>query len=193
METKEVLRLVKLFFVKENWGNGNRYVVNDTLALKFSGDQEAARFLVKVIRFWCDKQTIFCFDYRTKQENGKSVLLLENEWTFSLCSNGEMGTSCWRTSRILDKIFEDGKKFVALPFVGYSSTLRFNLLKDFAKNGRDSVLRLIKKEARKREVADRKAERKIAIQEATGQYCEAARALRKCGVNPARIKVSDSQ
>jgi len=157
------MQQVKQFFTKNVEGERVCYHLNTKIELQFGNDQEAARFLVEIIRFWRKKRDLFCNETTWKWEgegkDAKRVDLPEEEWCFSYKTPSTCG-SCVDSQEILDKIFGDRRKFNALPFITYHGdrqySFPFNLLKHFAENGHDSTDHLIEK--CKQEAARKKAE-----------------------------------
>jgi hypothetical protein len=163
---------VNELFVKKTEGDKTRFSINSELALRFNNEQEAAQFLVEVIRFWHKKCRLFCGDSTWKfvgDGNERTrVDLPEDEWGFDYKTPSDCG-GCVRGQEILDKIFGSRQKFNALPFVIFHGdrqySFRFELLKYFAENGLDSIVRLIedrkKEEARKQSEVKAERQRKL--------------------------------
>lgn len=161
------MQSISQLFTEKTEGERTSYHLNTELVLQFSGEQEAAQFLVEAIRFWRDKRELFCYDNAGKRWEGegkdaKKVGLPEEEWHFGYKTPSDC-RGCVSGQKLLDKIFGDRRKFNALPFVTYHGdrdySFSFDLLKHFAENGHDSTVCLI--EERKQEAARKKAEAEV--------------------------------
>jgi hypothetical protein len=156
----------KKFFVETGSGEEKRFVLNEKLSLSFKDDQEAARFLIEVIRAWHMKRGLFCgggntWEWKGEGKNQERVVLPEEKWGFSYKTPSTCG-GCVSGQKILDKIFGDRHKFNSLPFIKFHGdrqySFSFELLKHFAESGPEATTKLI--EERKREKARKEAEEK---------------------------------
>jgi len=150
---------VEKFFEKD----GKVYVPN--LEMEFHDLQEAAAFLVKIIRYWVKKTSLFCWDKTQQQQDGKVIDLPEDQWRFAYKTPSTCG-GCIRAQAILDGVFGSREDFNQLPFVHYHGerqySFEFEFLKYFAENGSQRTEQLI--EERRQEAAQKRAEAKIAYQ-----------------------------
>jgi len=119
-------------------------VINDDVKLDAMNVQEAANYLVEVIRFWRTRGGIFCVNEIDVRVEGRAVELPEDEWSF-MYKTPSTHDGCVRSQRILDKIFGGRWIFNALPFVRHEEdrvhTWKFGALKSFAEHGPDHVVK----------------------------------------------------
>ena len=67
----------------DGYNEGELACTMNDLILNFENDQDAAKFLVEVIREWKEKTYLSCSDHIYKYEQGKEKKLLpEEKWTF---------------------------------------------------------------------------------------------------------------
>lgn len=181
------MQSVNELFVEKGAGKEKSYPLNPELRLQFSGDQEAAKFLVEAFRFWRNKRGFFCHDVTEGWEGegaaGKKVDLPEDKWHFSYKTPSEC-SGCVSGQKILDKIFGDHYKFNALPFVTFEGqrvySFTFDMLKYFADNGLESTVRLIGD--RKREVARKESEARAEQQRKLREEQDIKLTERLCGM-----------